>query len=238
MNSNYEYESGASFVYGDFLLMRTQYFLPSKINLPNSISNLVQKVYDFSIPIQVDDEINEKYVSAQEDYEVKINSKKVAASTYTLKNYSDMQDSLIGWLNNDSKESSGNNHSYGDEGLAQVRDGEDSIEVIMVKCSSESGYCLLGDSNNDISGIIADGDYNKAKELAQNTIKLPRIFSKSYNIENTIDILEEFNRKKLASWQLNPFLRGSLGIILDDNNQFKLDDYTLTYDNNIGLIIE
>lgn len=238
MNTNYEYESGASFVYGDFLLMRTQYFLPSKINLPNSISNLVQKVYDFSIPIQVDDEINEKYVSAQEDYEVKINSKKVAASTYTLKNYSDMQDSLIGWLNNDSKESSGNNHSYGDEGLAQVRDGEDTIEVIMVKNSSESGYCLIGDSNNDISGIIADGDYNKAKELAQNTIKLPRIFSKSYNIEHTIDILEEFNRKKLATWQLHPFLKGSLGIILDDNNQFKLDDYTLTYDSNIGLMIE
>lgn len=238
MNSNYEYESGASFVYGDFLLMRTQYFLPNKINLPNSISNLVQKVYDFSIPIKVDAEIHQKYVSAQEDYEVKINSKKVAASTYTLKNYSDMQDSLIGWLNNDSKESGGNKRSYGDEGLAQVRDGEDTIEVIMVKRSLESGYCLLGDRNNEISGLIADGNYKTIKKLAQNTIKLPRIFSKSYNIEHTIDVLEEFNRQNLSNWQLQPFLKGSLGIILDSNNQFKLDDYTLTYDNDIGLIIE
>lgn len=238
MNSDYEYESGASFVYGDFLLMRTQYFLPSKINLPNSISNLVQKVYDFSIPIQVDAEINEKYVSAQEDYEVKINSKKVAASTYTLKNYSDMQDSLIGWLNNDSKESNDNNHSYDDEGLAQVRDGEDTIEVIMVKRGAESGYCLLGDGKNDISGLIADGNYKIIKKLAQNTIKLPRVFSKNYNIEHTIDLLEEFNRQNLSNWQIQPFLKGSLGIILDRNNQFKLDDYTLTYDSNIGLMIE
>ncbi|WP_220728761.1 CRISPR-associated helicase Cas3' [Apilactobacillus xinyiensis] len=233
INDNYEYEEGASFIYGDLLLMRTQYFLPNQINLPNDISKLVQQVYDFSIPIKLNDDLNSKYKSAYEDYHIKIQSKKISASTYILDNYDDVHANLIGWLNNDDKQQDDSDA----KGLAQVRDGDDTIEVIMVKANDDGGYSILGEKD-DISNDVAMGDLEATIKLAKNTIKLPQMFSKNYNIEKTIDFLEKFNKQYLSNWQFQPYLKGSLGIILDENNQFTLSNHVLTYDKNIGLTVE
>lgn len=61
-NENLEFESGASVVYGDYLLARTQYFLSDKINIPSDISTLVQKVYNQKLEIEFDNKaVNDSY---------------------------------------------------------------------------------------------------------------------------------------------------------------------------------
>lgn len=46
------FDEGSSFVYGDYLLARTQYFLPDVLRLPEDISTLVQKVYSLDFTIE------------------------------------------------------------------------------------------------------------------------------------------------------------------------------------------
>ena len=44
--------------------------------------------------------------------------------------------------------------------------------------------------------------------------------------------------KYLASWQEEPWLKGTLAIVLDDNKQFTLNGFLLTYDEQLGLMYE
>ena len=59
-----------------------------------------------------------------------------------------------------------------EKGFAQVRDGEQTIEVIVVKKIGD-GYGVF-DSDEDISKKI--NDEIVAKNIARNTLTLPRFF--------------------------------------------------------------
>lgn len=69
-------------------------------------------------------------------------------------------------------------------------------------------------------------------------MKLPRLLLKKYNIEKTIKFLEKYNVKYLSKWQKQPWLKGSLGIIFDENNEFIIEGIKLRYDEKLGLIYE
>ena len=74
--------------------------------------------------------------------------------------------------------------------------------------------------------------------MATNTIRLPQALSADWTIDKTISELEMYNKRKLFDWQRQSWLKGSLGIILDENNQFLLNGYRLTYDLQLGLTYE
>ncbi|TPR39920.1 CRISPR-associated helicase Cas3' [Apilactobacillus micheneri] len=234
ISKDYEYESGASYIYGDALLMRTQNYLKDTISLPSDISHLIQEVYDFDKDIDLPSELEDKYNKTFSEYKDNIKNERTAASTYMIDKYSNMHDDLIGWLNNPNEQDLEKSDAMG---LAQVRDGEDSVEVIMVKSIGDNDYSLL---SNDIplKDSVLNGDYVVTKSLAENTIKLPNVLSKTYSIEQTIDELEKFNKDYLANWQEQSWLKGSLGIILDENNQFIINGHILTYDNDLGMMID
>ena len=95
MNDTLEFEEGSSFVYGDFLLARTQYYLPKVIRMPEDISVLVQKVYGFTLEekdgrvlmdndIQFSDSLSEKYLEFLENYRSKIKMKEKKANDYRI----------------------------------------------------------------------------------------------------------------------------------------------------------
>ncbi|TPR13216.1 CRISPR-associated helicase Cas3' [Apilactobacillus timberlakei] len=233
ISEEYEYEDGSSFIYGDYLLMRTQYYLEDIIHLPHEISKLIQTVYDFTKIPKFSVNVQKKYLEAKDIFKENKKSQQNAADAYRISSYEDMEDNLIGWLDNslDSKD------KFSDEqGLAQVRNGNDNIEVIMVKAFGNNGYSIIGD-NYDISKDVKDGDPKAIGQLVKNTIKIPQVLSQKYNIENTIDLLESYNMKKLPEWQSNPWLKGALGIVLNENNRFPFDiyNYTIKYDKKIGL---
>ncbi len=234
-----EFEEGSVFVYGGYLLARTQLFLPDYIVLPTDISPLVQRVYQFDSDKQYDDDIClsevslEKYQDYRNSHNQIINIQASKAKNYRiarpiLKERRLTTSGLIGWLKN-----SVLNESE-EKTYAQVRDTEETIEVIALK-KIGNGYGLFG-QKIDLSNRINESDI--AKEIAKNTFILPKILTKSYNIDNTIKVLETYNRENLSNWRDSFWLKGALGIIFDENDEFILNGIKIIYSEKYGVMAE
>ena len=74
-----------------------------------------------------------------------------------------------------------------------------------------------------------------SKEIAQQVIRLPQAVS--YKIDKLITTLEKSTRNSLPSWQDDPWLKGSLALILDKRNEVVLEGYRLRYSTKLGLLI-
>ncbi len=227
VNDDYVFEEGTTHVYDEFVLFKTQYFLPSVVNLPEDISSLVQLVYSETIELnQVNQELLE---ILQQESERRRKSKEEKAKTYRIdRPYRPDKNSLIGWLRNIDPDQSE------EGGYARVRDSSDSIEVIVTKKVNQ-GYGFI-DEDIDISTTI--DEVNVSKKLALSTLRLPHVLCTPFRIDKTIRELERFNNEHLANWQDSPWLKGSLGIIFDAKNRFSLNGFQLSYDPKIGLLFE
>lgn len=228
-SENFEYEERTKAIYDEYILMMSDYFLPEVIKIPEDISILVDKVYeggevdlaDYLLKIMEDRALKRK---------VNIKNKEEMAKTYKLgKPDSTGKKSLIGLLETpvplDTEEI----------GYARVRDIDDTIEVIALKKVSK-GYGSFSDGV-DLSMDIDNPE--TAKIIARETLRLPLVLSKFPKaFENTIKELEAYNKKNIASWQSKTWLKGSLGIIFDEDNSFILNGYKLRYDKKFGLFYE
>ncbi|AXY25306.1 CRISPR-associated helicase/endonuclease Cas3 [Suicoccus acidiformans] len=233
MGDSFDFDKGSSAVYGEYLLMRTQCLLPESINIPSDISPLVQQVYSDNDEITLDKDLEEKYLQAKQCFETELKIKKSKANTYLLSDpqFEDLhvgQQSLIGWLKGPSQDVS-DEKSY-----AQVRDIQESIEIIAVRKLFE-GYTFFGE-DIDISHQIEE--FTVGKRLANETIKLPMALTQRWNIDTTIEELEIYNKKYLANWQDQAWLRGKLGLIFDEEGECTLNGYRLKYDAFYGLMYE
>jgi CRISPR-associated endonuclease/helicase Cas3 len=112
-----------------------------------------------------------------------------------------------------------------------VRDTRETIEVIALQKAGD-GYGFMG-TREDISKRTDDAAV--AKKIARQTLRLPNVLSAPYRIEGTIEELETFNLRRLKEWQSQPWLKGTLGIIFDEDCHFLLNGYILAYDKNFGL---
>ena len=223
-SDNYEFDSGSSAVYGDYLLIRTQHYLPEQFKIPSDVSSLVQKVYDGN-EVVIDNHLAEVYERAKLNNEQLIDSKKTRARSFRLDNPTKREKTLVGFLK-DTKPEGG-----GEMGFAQVRDSSDTIEVICVKRNGNS-YSLFGETDL-ISERIEEPSV--AMKLANQTLKLPNILSAIYNIDETIRELEKLNNRLFPQWQRNPWLKGTLGILFDENNNAEVGGFLLNYDVKLGL---
>lgn len=231
-NENMEFEEGASYIYGNYLLLRTQYFLSDEINIPADISKLVQAVYGTE-NIIIDKVLTDKYRRFEEEHKSKIKAKENLAKNYRIgepfsgERGGDFPD-LVGWLKNPIPSDSD------ERAYARVRDGEETIEVVALQ-KLEEGYGVLG-GDEDLSERIEEPDV--VKLITEQTINLPNLFSKEYNIDDTIKNLEIYNSKHLSSWRDSIWLSGALGILFDENNEFQIGEYTLIYDRRLGIMVE
>lgn len=229
----YDFDKGSSFVYSDYILFRTEYFLPEKINLPNDISHLVQLVYSDG-DLDLDGELNEIYEEYKNKDKNKIKEKEFKANVYRLdkplKKIGNRKN-LSAWLKNSNKMA----ESSDIKADAQVRDGSDTIEVITLK-ACQSGYEFF-----DRKGLLDPSDNKIAMEIAKRTIKLPNSVYYSndgYIIDKIIEDLEKYYLDNLSDWDNQAWLKNSLAIIFDSNNEFRLGDKLLLYDEKYGLIVK
>lgn len=250
LSESLEFDKGSSIVYGEYLLTKTQYYLPDTdvIKIPGDIPQLVNKVYaNEDDKMDIPEELSGKYKGFKREHEGKIESLKVKASafqlssptkisssskiSYSIQNMSSSsvaKNSLIGWLK------SGIPVDSEEKASAKVRDTEDTIDVIAVKRIG-SGYGFF-ETDEDISKRVDDDSI--AKELAKHTFTLPKLLSKNYNIDDTIKKLEEYNSNNLREWQTSTWLKGSLGIIFDENDEFELGGVKLKYSNKLGVLYD
>ena len=70
------------------------------------------------------------------------------------------------------------------------------------------------------------------------TFTLPKLLSKNYNIDDTIRELEKYNLSYLEEWQTSTWLKGSLGIIFDENDEFEIGGVKLKYSNKLGVLYD
>lgn len=239
-----DFEGGSLSIYGGFLLARTQYYLPDKILIPDDISKLVQNVYKFNhekgkelFNVEnikyADEELNEKYYGFLGEFYSKIDEKVKSSKEYQIGNpvlkSGYKKNSLEEWLIN--PDLSSETKAY-----AQVRDSEDSIEVIALKKFGD-GYGTFNEFG-DISENIHDK--KTIEKIMGNTIKLPLVLTRQYDIDSTIVMLEKYNsnNEKLSEWREILWLKGELGIIFDENNEFIIGKYKMKYSEKYGLSIE
>lgn len=230
-----DFDKGSMAVYDGYILMRTENFLPDEIKIPEDISPLVQKVYGDE-DIELNDDLNGVYEDFKHKYIAYNEKKKERASNFKLgepyqKSAFVDNNNLIGILS-DKKDFRGKTE---EQIYAQVRDIKETIEVIALKKIGD-GYGIFGE-DVDLSKDIENSDVQV--KIAKNTLRLPQALAYSpMQVEKNIKFLEDYNIKNLPQWQETTWLKGSLGIIFDENNEFTIGELKLMYDEKLGLLYE
>ena len=206
-------KTGSKYIYGEWLLEKTVEMLPESIMLPDDISPLVQKVYNAS-----DD--SREYL----EYEKAIELAQSRSKAFILKNPKCRD--IHGFLDRtvESKDT---------EAEASVRDGISSIEVLLMQ--------RCGDGQiNFIDGTSLSPELTEAEceHIAEQTLRLPSLFSQKYNIEKTIYAIEDKCRPYIEKWQASHWLKGKLVLFLDENMEAELTGYKLRYSYEKGLTYE
>ena len=232
ISESFDFEKGSRRVYGDYLLIKTQYALGNSISIPKDISPLVQEVYGDKDP-SLAPELLKKYEESKKKQKEILDKQKRKAEGFRLdKPKLECSDeiSLNGLLDNtyiDSEELC----------QAKVRDIGSSIEVIAVK-KNGAGYGLFQEKK-DISEELSKTSI--ARKLACQTLRLGESIihmereKEDDKEEGLIRYLEDYNRRELPEWQNEAWLKGSLGLIFDENNDFPLKNIVLHYDEKFGL---
>lgn len=134
-NENYDFDKTSSFIYGGYLLAKTQSVLPKQIYNYNQISDLINQVYN-----DENQENNEKINLFKTQDRKKREKKKMDAKTFQIDNPSHKEGKTIeGWLNNRTNSSN-------------VRDIEDTIEIAILD-NKYVGREFVGE--NDIKEILS-----------------------------------------------------------------------------------
>ena len=217
-------------MYGAYLLMRTQYFLPQVIHIPDDICHLVQEVYSDS-DIALPDNLKDVYVQAKDQYMNESNTNKDKAGVYRIDrpHLGIGKKSIMGLLSNSVAENSE------EAGIAQVRNTRESIEIIALK-KIGSGYGTFSD-DNDIKNQLDIP--HVAMKIARETISLPALFTRTAkDTEHCIRELEAYRQAHLAEWKNQPWLHDSLALIFDESATCTFCGYTLTYNQELGILCQ
>lgn len=225
MGAGEEPESGAKYVYGEWLLRRTRELLPEQIAMPTDIPNLVQDTYQ-------EPDVKSR---AYKEYEKNIGLKMSKANKFRIPEPNIYDDSYEFYDWKDFQ----NFLSLTDvrESEAAVRDGDPSISVLVMMCyreTEEIGFLPWqnGGRRFQASSLPSEAD---CKEIARQQMRLPAVFSKECIIKSVINELEDRTRA-LAEWQQSHWLKGELFLLLDENFETSLAGYSLHYDKEYGLI--
>ena len=203
-------------IYDEWILQRTQKYLPDVLVVPSDIPELVRKVYaepDVS-------EQNEAYTT----YRKMIGDKQNRADKYCI--HSNMLDQssknlITKFLDNEVLNSS--------EAEASVRDTDDIIEVLVLQKKSPNSYGLVsGDSSFDTTSELNE---NEEKLVAKERLKLHQFFSEDYNFEKVTQQLDILPKR----WKSAKLLRNELLLVLDENMEAELIGKRLRYSKDFGL---
>lgn len=240
MGAGEELESGAKYVYGEWLLYRTRELLPKQITMPTDIPNLVQDTYQEPVFSKgTDATTNETAKSLWNAFEDNQKSNKIKADAFKL-SAPKKRGTINGMLDTVLPIASSDNEKTKEERAeAAVRDGEPSISVLVMMCyreTEEIGFLPWqnGGRRFSASSLPSEAD---CKEIARQQMRLPAAFSKDGIISRVINELEDRTRS-LAEWQQSHWLKGELFLLLDENFETSLSGYSLHYDKEFGLIYD
>ncbi|MFI1017921.1 type I-E CRISPR-associated protein Cse1/CasA [Streptomyces sp. NPDC020965] len=123
-------------------------------------------------------------------------------------------------------------------GRAQVRDSEESLEVLVVRQLRDGRLTTVPWLDKDRGGVELPTDFpldrRAAEAVAASAITLPWQFSGPWAVDQTIAELERF---VVPAWQAKecPWVAGELMLVLDEHCQTRLAGYGIRYSRADGL---
>lgn len=227
--------AGSTAVYGSALLARSAWVLGrivaagGSISIPDDVPRLVRHALAEPAPPDLADDWQEAVAAADADAAYEHEQRRTNAGAFLLGE--PPADSIVGWTEGSAGEADGA------RGQAQVRDGEDSLEVIVLRqVGSEVRVLPWVEPHGD---TVVVTDHPPAGPIAQSaaacTLRLPAQMSRPWVIDRVIAALE---RNGFRAWQESPWLRGQLVIVLDENLSTAVGPFHLTYHRELGLEIE
>jgi len=218
IQGNHEYGSGNEFVYGKYLLMKTDHFLKTEIILPDDISPLVQQVYDPSTDSEVADIDDAKAKS-----EGNLTKEKKKAKVFQISDADyRINKPIYAWLDRDA----GNVDKDEQRASAAVRDIKETIEVILLQHTDEED-CLL--DGRQVTAV-------QSQEIAQQVIRLPAaITPNSDTVDQIINNLEKLTHDYFGGWQSDMWLKDMLVLPLNKQFSTTLAGWRLSYSSKLGL---
>ncbi|HRP99726.1 MAG TPA: hypothetical protein PK781_04610, partial [Terrimesophilobacter sp.] len=158
--------------------------------------------------------------------------KKADAAAYLLGPVAPVGGSIIDWV----ARGAGEANDDSAQGQAQVRDTEDSVEVVVVTRVDgvlrtlpdlKTGGDLLVPEDTKPSDTVA-------RVVANSSIRLPYMLCAPWQIDGTVSGLEQ---NAFTGWQQSPWLKGQLVLVLDAELHATLGEYSVRYDKRIGLTV-
>ncbi|WP_349294421.1 type I-E CRISPR-associated protein Cse1/CasA [Streptomyces sp. HU2014] len=227
---------GSEAVYGLYPLLRALTVLKPHLDgtplvLPEHISPLVQSAYrgGGTGPGVLSSEESTAYAK----YFQVLDRKRKDAEAFLLGPVRREGRPVYGWL--------GANAGDADdrpEGRAQVRDSDESLEVLVVQRLRDGRLTTVPWLDRGRGGLELPTDFapgrRAAEAVAASAITLPKYFSHRGMIDRVIDELERF---RVPAWQVKecPWLAGELILVLDEDCQTRLTGCVLRYSSADGL---
>ncbi|WP_022867198.1 CRISPR-associated helicase/endonuclease Cas3 [Schaalia vaccimaxillae] len=229
-------EPGAKAIYGEHDMLLSAAALDrvisgsGAITVPDDVHKLIEEVYGqaFEAPPSRREALEQAQEKAAREYQ----QKQRDAQGFLLEEppSAGKSKSLVGWLHSTASDD--------DESCrAQVRDGEDSLEVILLDLRREGGQRELLTLPNapDAPGVLIPTDRlpenTTIRAMAMSAVRLPPRFTNARTIDTVINELEKHH---VSAWQDDPQLRGQLFLPLI-NNRAELGGVTLEYSPITGL---
>lgn len=229
-------EPGAKAIYGEQDMLMSAAALDRVINgsgvvtVPDDVHDLIEAVYGSDAPIPP--LWREAVAHARETRATEDRAKHDAAQDFLLNEpeRSVKNSSLVGWLHTTASDNE-------EKGHAQVRDGEDSLEVILLdlrRAGGQEELRTLPSAPEAPSTMIPTDcapDKKIVRAMALSAVRLPPRLSNPRRIDQIIDELE---KRVVPAWQADPQLRGQLFLLLEDGRA-QLADTALEYSPSTGL---
>jgi len=228
--------TGPGLIYDGYTLLRTLAVIDrvmssgGEVLLPDDIPKLVQDTYASSAD---DGPWRQELQAAREEQNRNRESKKTGAHAYLLNHVPRPPMSIIGWQDRGIGDAS--DDSPGAQ--AQVRDTEDTLEVLVVR--------RVGDEIRTLPHLRHEADRMISTEwrpddpialaVAQSSIRLPPILSKPWMTDRVVGPLE---KNAFTGWQLSPWLKGQLVLVLDEQFEAEVAGHRLRYSREWGLEVE
>ncbi|WP_380281101.1 type I-E CRISPR-associated protein Cse1/CasA [Kitasatospora purpeofusca] len=230
---------GSASVYGAHHLLRSAAALwphlttHAPLTLPDDINALVQRAYG-DAPLGPPS-WSEAMAEAAEAQRLADAQQAARAEVFRLDEVRRPGRSLVGWL--DAGVGDVDDHR---PGQAQVRDGDESLEVMVAMRCADGTLTTLPWLDRGRGGLPLPTEtvptWKAAQALAASGLRLPYHFSKPWVIDRAIRELEQLF---IPAWQVKecPQLDGELVLLLDEDGRAELAGFELEYNPSDGLAV-
>ncbi|CAG7574690.1 CRISPR-associated endonuclease/helicase Cas3 [Barrientosiimonas humi] len=231
-------DDGGTAVYGGAPLLRSAlvlepYLAGQPLALPADIPVLVARGY--SAALEPPAGWATAWAEAEKTAQREAENREEAAGKFLLVDPF-YERSMIGWLN-------ARVDDRGDEArsAAQVRDGDEGIEVVIVIRNDFGEVSLLPGENGEPGRSLPDVSFDApehalAREVARHSLRLPATMSRGRRGDAVIAELERLGAD-FTGWQQSRWLRGVLVLPLDGEGRANISGQFLHYDRDRGLMM-